>query len=152
MRPLRAAGVLAGLLACTASGAGESQGQPPLPTVALQVGATAVTAEVADDPSEREMGLMFRESLETDSGMLFVYPTERPRSFWMKNTPLPLTIAYLSASGRVVSMRDMTPHSTKPVLSRHGAMYALEMEQGWFAAHGVKVGDKVAGLPGPSEQ
>lgn len=140
--------LVAGLLACGTSDAGG--GQPPLPAVTLQVGNTAVSAEVADSPEERELGLMFRERLAPDSGMLFVYPSERPRSFWMKNTPLPLTIAYLSASGEVVSLKDMKPQTTRPVLSGKGAMYALEMEQGWFSAHGVQVGDTISGLPGPA--
>ena len=150
MAHLRLTVMVAGLLACSTSDAGG--GQAPLPTVTLQVGATPVTAEVADAPDERELGLMFREQLEPNSGMLFVYPTERPRSFWMKNTPLPLTIAYLSASGTVVSLKDMEPLTTRPVLSGKGAMYALEMEQGWFAAHGVKVGDTITGLPGPARR
>ncbi len=150
MRFLRAAVMVVGLLACGTSDAGG--GQPPLPMVVLQVGSTSVTAEVADAPEERELGLMFRERLAKDSGMLFVYPTERPRSFWMKNTPLPLTIAYLSAAGEVVSLKDMQPLTTRPVLSGKRAMYALEMEQGWFAAHGVKVGDTITGLPGPALQ
>ena len=148
MRLQRATVMVVGLLACGTSDAGG--GQPPLPTVTLQVGATPVAAEVADSPEERELGLMFRERLAPDSGMLFVYPTERPRSFWMKNTPLPLTIAYLSAGGQVVSLKDMEPLTTRPVLSGKGAMYALEMEQGWFDAHGVKVGDTISGLPGPA--
>lgn len=134
------------LLACGESEAGGAA-QPPLPTVPLTIGAATVTAEVADDPDERAAGLMFREALETDHGMLFVYPEERPRSFWMKNTPLPLSIAYLSATGRVVSIKDMEPLSTRPVLSDYGAQYALEMERGWFARHGVTPGAKVTGLP-----
>jgi uncharacterized membrane protein (UPF0127 family) len=141
---------LAALLACGDSAAGDAQ--PPLPTVPLQVAAHAVEAEVADDRAERSAGLMFRAEMAPEHGMLFVYPDERPRSFWMKNTPLPLSIAYLSATGRVVSILDMEPLSTQPVLSGYGAQYALEMNQGWFAQKGVKVGDKVTGLPPASAE
>lgn len=138
--------LLLALLACGESEAGGAA-QPPLPTVSLTVGDVTVVAEVADEPDERAAGLMYRESLDDDHGMIFVYPDERPRSFWMKNTPLPLSIAYLSAAGRVVSIKDMEPLSTRPVLSDYGAQYALEMERGWFARHGVTAGAKVTGLP-----
>jgi uncharacterized protein len=120
--------------------------QPTLATIPLQVGATAVIAEVADDEKERELGLMGRTSLGANQGMLFIYPDEAPRSFWMKNTVLPLSIAYLDSQGRIVRIADMTPLDLSPVPSRRPAMYALEMEQGWFAAHGVHEGDKVEGL------
>jgi uncharacterized protein len=123
--------------------------QPPLPTVPLTLGGTTVQAELADDEEERAMGLMGRHSLGPDQGMLFVYPDEAPRSFWMKNTPLPLSIAFLDAQGRIVRIADMAPLDLSPVPSRRPAMYALEMERGWFAAHGVFEGDKVLGLPTP---
>ena len=123
--------------------------QPPLPTVTLQVAGQAVVAEVADDDPERTAGLMFRTELPSGRGMLFVYPEARPRSFWMKNTLLPLSIAYLSETGRVVSIADMTPHDTRGVPSGGPAMYALEVPQGWFQAHGVRVGDRIDGLPAP---
>lgn len=141
---------LVALLACSDSVAGDAQA--PLPIVPLQVAAHTVQAEVADDRAERSAGLMFRDEMTTDHGMLFVYPDERPRSFWMKNTTLPLSIAYLSATGRVVSILDMEPLSTQPVLSGYGAQYALEMSQGWFAQKGVVVGDKVTGLPPASAE
>jgi uncharacterized membrane protein (UPF0127 family) len=118
-----------------------------LPTTALQLGGRTVIVEVADEPSERERGLMFREALAPDTGMLFVYPDARPRSFWMKNTPLPLTIAYLDASGTIVRIADMQPYTTEEVPSVVPAAYALEMAQGWFLAAGVREGDTVPGLP-----
>ena len=113
----------------------------------LTLGGTQVNTEVADTPNERALGLMGRVSLMPDSGMLFVYPNEQPRSFWMKNTPLPLSIAFIDASGRIVHMADMTPLNEDPVPSVHPAMYALEMTQGWFGEHGVMIGQTVAGLP-----
>lgn len=120
--------------------------------IELVVGGTTVVAEVADTPVARRMGLMGRASLSPDSGMLFVFPKESERSFWMKNTPLPLTIAYMDAKGRIVHMADMTPLSTDPVPSHLPALYALEMTQGWFKSHGVMVGQTVGGIPGPASQ
>ena len=119
-------------------------------TIPLIVGGTQVAAEVADTPQERAMGLMGRASLAPDAGMLFIYPDEAVRSFWMKNTPLPLSIAYISQAGRIVHLAEMNPLSEDPVPSLHPTMYALEMEAGWFTAHGVKVGQSIAGLPAPS--
>ncbi|MGB0638609.1 MAG: DUF192 domain-containing protein [Myxococcota bacterium] len=120
--------------------------------VELFVGGTTVVAEVADTPVARRVGLMGRASLAPDTGMLFVFPQESERSFWMKNTPLPLSIAYMDAKGRIVHMADMTPLSTDPVPSKLPALYALEMTQGWFKEHGVMVGQTVGGIPGPASQ
>lgn len=135
-------------LGCATTG---TAGDGSLRTVLLQVGGRTVTAEVADEPAERERGLMFREGLAPDTGMLFVYPEARERHFWMKDTPLPLSIAYLDAAGRVVHLADMTPQSTESVPSLQPAAYALEMSQGWFAAANVRVGDTVTGLPTMSQ-
>lgn len=142
--------LLLSLLACAEAspGLGEiSEAQPTLPTVTLQVGAKAVVAEVADSPEEREAGLMFRTKLPADQGMLFVYPDSAPRSFWMKNTVLPLSIAYIDAAGTIVRISDMTPLNLSPVPSGKPAMYCLEMSQGWFAAHHVAEGQVLRGLP-----
>ncbi len=124
--------------------------QPLLPTISLLVDGTLVLAEVADTPEERAAGLMWRESLEPGQGMVFVYPDSRPRSFWMKNTLLPLSIAYISEDGVVVSVHDMVPRSERSVPSQGAARYALEVPQGWLAEHGVTKGDRIEGLPGPS--
>jgi len=113
----------------------------------LVVGGTNVVAEVASTPRARAMGLMGRVSLLPDQGMLFVYPDEAERSFWMKNTPIPLSIAFIETDGRIVHIADMKPLSEEQVLSKHPAMYALEMTRGWFSEHGVKVGQSIAGLP-----
>lgn len=124
------------------AGAGEA--------IPLILGGTQVSAEVADTPQERALGLMGRVSLAPDTGMLFIYPDEAVRSFWMKNTPLPLSIAYISRAGRIVHLAELAPLSEDPVPSLHPTMYALEMEAGWFTAHDVKVGQTIAGLPEPS--
>ena len=121
-----------------------------LETLPLTVDGHAVTAEIADSHAEREMGLMHRESLPADHGMLFVYPEAEERAFWMKNTLLPLSIAYLNAEGRIVHTADMDPLDTTPVPSVYPAMYALEMARGWFVANGIGDGDLVTGLPSPA--
>lgn len=120
--------------------------------VSLMLGGTTVTAEVADTPRERSIGLMGRAGLAPDSGMIFVYPDEAVRSFWMKNTPLPLSIAYISKAGRIVHIADMVPLSPAPVSSVHPTMFALEMTKGWFEEHAVKVGQSVGGLPAPASR
>ncbi len=123
------------------------EAQASLPRIPLQIGAHALDAEVADDPLERQMGLMFREELGADAAMLFIYPDERERSFWMKNTPLPLSIAYLDATGLIVHIADMQPLDVTPVPSRHAVRFALEVNQGWFEQHGVTTGQRLDGLP-----
>jgi uncharacterized membrane protein (UPF0127 family) len=122
----------------------------PAPTTSLTIGTATVSVEIADDPAEREHGLMKRETLGPDQGMLFVYPDERPRNFWMKDTSLPLSIAYLDAQGRIVRIADMAPFDTSTVPSVRPAMYALEVNQGWFTRHAIQVGASVKGVPPPS--
>ena len=118
-----------------------------LPTFPLVVGNTRITAEVASKPADRRKGLMHRESLPEDHGMLFIFPREEIRSFWMKNTPLPLSIAFADAGGRIVRIADLTPHSLRAVSSGRPAKLALEMNQGWFERRGVFVGDAIRGIP-----
>lgn len=115
--------------------------------IEIVVGGVVVSAEVADDPRERAMGLMGRSSLPENQGMIFVYPEEKILSFWMKNTPMALSIAFIDKLGRVVHMAELTPNETTPVTSEVPAMYALEMQSGWFKAHGVTIGQPVSGLP-----
>lgn len=132
-------------LACAA-------GQKKLPTAMLRVAELSIEVEVADEPAERNQGLMYRESLDDDEGMLFVYPQLGARSFWMKNTSIPLSIAFMDETGRVLNIEDMRPLDPSSVRSNGEAMYALEMNQGWFVAHSVQRGSVVRGLPGPSSQ
>ena len=109
----------------------------------ILVGGLEVWVEIADDPGERERGLMFRESLSDEEGMLFVYGTEQTLSFWMKNTPLALDIAFIDATGGIVDIQQMEPFTEETHLSKRPAMYALEMRKGWFADHGIAVGAHV---------
>lgn len=104
-----------------------------------------VTAEVARTPAERARGLMGRQSLALNHGMLFVFEQADTQCFWMRNTPLPLTIAFINNEGKIVNIADMQPLSDDSHCSSQPVRYALEMEQGWFKKRGVLVGDVVAG-------
>jgi uncharacterized membrane protein (UPF0127 family) len=113
----------------------------------ISVGEHSIKVEVAANTQTRSRGLMYRKSLPEDRGMLFIYPDELPRSFWMKNTSLPLSIAYANQAGTIVHIADMTPFSTDRVESGAPATYALEMNKGWFNQHDVKAGDVFQQLP-----
>lgn len=113
----------------------------------LVVGNHRITAEVAATPDDRRHGLMYRASLPEDHGMLFIFPEEKVLTFWMKNTPLPLSIAFADAGGKIVRIADLEPNSTQPVASIRPARLALEMSQGWFDRHGVLVGDEIRQVP-----
>jgi uncharacterized membrane protein (UPF0127 family) len=91
---------------------------------------------------------MFRESLALGAGMLFIFPDSGPRSFWMKNTYVPLSIAYLNENGKILNIERMIPFNLAGVKSVGHAKYALEMNQGWFHKNGIRVGDTVSGIPG----
>ncbi|MBI4577615.1 MAG: DUF192 domain-containing protein [Planctomycetes bacterium] len=112
----------------------------------VRVGPHPVRAEVADEASSRARGLMFREALAPDEGMVFVFPSAGPRHFWMKNTSLPLEIAYIDDGGRIVEVLPMRPFDTTTIPSSRPVRLALELRQGWCAAHGVLPGDVVEGL------
>ena len=137
------------LLVFATSVLAQETAQPPLPTIALKAeNGKVITAEVADETPERTAGLMFREKLDPDSGMLFVMPRPDRAAFWMKNTLIPLSIAYIDPSGTILEIHDMKPQDEKTIPSVFPTVaYALEMEQGWFAKAGVNPGEKLKGLP-----
>ncbi len=116
---------------------------PSLPSVTLAVGSATVTAEVARTEVQRERGLMFRTSLADGKGMLFIFDADSELSFWMKNTLIPLSLAYIASDGTIRQISDLTPRSLAAVPSERAVRYALEVPQGWFGRAGVKVGDKV---------
>lgn len=109
---------------------------------------TEVEAEIADDAAERRRGLMERTALAENAGMLFVFDREQALSFWMRNTLIPLSIAYIDSEGRIVDIEDMQPLDETSHPSAEPAQYALEVNQGFFAERGIEVGDKVE-LPDP---
>ena len=118
-----------------------------LPTATLDVGGVPARAELAATFASRTQGLMHRDALDTDAGMLFVYRDEDIRHFWMKDTRIPLSIAFANRHGVIVRIDDMTPFDTAPITSMVPAMYALEMQQGWFVEHGIAAGAKIASIP-----
>ncbi len=123
-----------------------------LPLTPLVIGTVKLQAEVANTPGQREIGLMHRFSLAPDHGMIFVFPTPQPLGFWMRNTYIPLSIAYLDPSGVILNIEDMAPQDDTTHWSRGAAQYALEMRKGWFSERGVRAGDRVQGLPRPGGQ
>lgn len=112
-------------------------------TIELTVGGISVTAEIADTQELRQQGLMGREHLDENHGMLFIFPDELPRSFWMKNTPLPLSIAYIDSRGIIRTIKTMKPYSLDSVESEYSVKYALEMNQGFFKRNGIKPGEQI---------
>jgi len=122
---------------CTGSGS-------DLPVITLDVGGHRVKAEVASTSAARSRGLMYRRSMAKNAGMLFVYPETRVLSFWMKNTYLPLDIAFIDADGTIRDLTQMRPLTTTSHASAVPVRYALEMNAGWFEGAGVGVGGKVS--------
>jgi uncharacterized membrane protein (UPF0127 family) len=115
-----------------------------LPAATIHVKGYALEVELAATPDARVCGLSNRAALPDNYGMLFIYPTPRPRTFWMKNTFIPLSIAFLDDSGLILSIQHMTPMQTdERYRSPQSVRYALEVNQGWFDRHGVLVGDVV---------
>jgi hypothetical protein len=105
-----------------------------------------LTAEVADEEAARETGLKFRKSLGHNEGMLFVFADSQPRNFWMKDTPIPLSIAFLDGQGAILNLEEMEPNTETFHSSTGPAQYALEMNKGWFTAHGAQPGDRIPGV------
>jgi len=108
-----------------------------LPTTELAINGHRVTAEVAATVAARTVGLMRRFSLRPDHGMLFVFDAPQPLAFWMKDTYIPLSIAFIAADGRILNIEDMAPQTESTHGSRGRAMFALEMKKGWFAQFGI---------------
>lgn len=127
------------------------QAQPKLRTIPLQVGSHTLIAEVAATPEQHMRGMMFRKSMGKNDAMLFVFDELAYRSMWMKNTLLPLSVAFLDKDGRVLNIRDMQPQTVDYHGSEGPALYAIETNLGWFAERKIKVGDRVTGLPRPSK-
>lgn len=122
-----------------------------LPKASLSLGTNILSAQIAADEASRERGLMSRTNLAENEAMLFVFPKPQPVAFWMKDTLVPLSVAYIGPSGRVFEIHDLKPLDETPVPSvSEAVVYALEVPQGWFAKHGVLAGGSVGGLPSPS--
>ena len=117
-----------------------------LPTVQLNAGMHLIHAEVAGDMASRSQGLMFRKSLGPNAGMVFIFDEEAQHCMWMKNTLVPLSVAFLDAGGTIINIEDMAPQTEDTHCARRPARYALEMARGWFASRGVKPGAKLGGM------
>ena len=117
-----------------------------LPTHELQLGDKTLTVEVAATPASRSQGLMFRESLPDDHGMLFIWPREQRSAMWMKNTPIPLSVAFIDREFRILNIADMEPFSTRAHASSAPALFALEVPSGWFGRNGIAAGDALPDL------
>ncbi len=109
--------------------------------IPFYIGQNEIQVEVAKTPEERSHGLMERKRLNKDEGMLFIFETEDYHGFWMKNTFIPLSIAFIEKSGRIAWITDMKPLTLDSHVPPKPILYALEMNKGWFSSHGVKVGD-----------
>jgi uncharacterized membrane protein (UPF0127 family) len=117
-----------------------------LPAVELSAGIHLIRAEVADNSGARMQGLMHRRSLAQNAGMIFVFEEAAIHCMWMKNTLIPLSVAFLDAQGAIINIADMQPHSEQSHCAARPARYALEMNKGWFAQRGIKAGFKLRGL------
>lgn len=118
----------------------------PLLTYPLQIGEQHARVEIANTAETRRKGLMFRTRLADSSGMIFIFVNERPVSMWMKNTHIPLSVAFIDASGRIINIENMEPETEETHSSNGPAKYALEMNRGWFDKHGITSGSRVRGL------
>jgi uncharacterized protein len=125
----------------------QEEPQMNLKRVALGAGMHRIDAQLAITPEQRQIGLMWRKSMPAHEGMLFVFEQPSQQCFWMKNTLLPLTAAFVDDDGTIVNLVDMQPQTTNPHCSAKPVRYVLEMNQGWFAKKKIKAGSKVSGLP-----
>jgi uncharacterized protein len=138
------AGLLLALVAATAPA---QDGPQKLPAIRLNAGMHIIQAEVARTSDQRSIGLMFRKTMGPNEGMLFVFEDASEQCFWMKNTLLPLSIAFIADDGSVVNLDDMKPQTLDGHCSKKPVRYVLEMNDGWFAKRGIKAGSKIGGGP-----
>lgn len=120
--------------------------QAALPVIELNAGFHRIEAEVAATDRHRQTGLMNRQSMPAQRGMLFVFDQDHTHCMWMRNTPLPLSVAFIDADGAIINIADMQPLSDDSHCARRPARYALEMNRGWFAQRGIAAGSKLRGL------
>ena len=144
---MKTALTLAALLATTAASAQDAR----FGSATLTAGMHLIKAEVAANDAQRAQGLMFRESMPPNAGMVFVFDAPATQCMWMKNTLLPLSVAFIDAGGTIVNIRDMQPQTLDSHCSTKGVpvKYALEMNQGWFQQKHIKPGMKIGNLPPP---
>jgi uncharacterized protein len=124
-----------------------AQSVDKLPVVELSAGMHLIKAEVATTEAHQKQGLMFRQSMGTNEGMLFVYDVPVGLCMWMKNTLIPLSVAFIDADGKIVNIEDMKPQTTTNHCGKKPVRYALEMNRGWFKQKNITPGTIISGLP-----
>ena len=134
-------------LVMSAAARAQGQAQLNLPRTLMSVGVHQIDAQVARTPQEHAIGLMFRKEMPPNEGMLFVFKEPSKQCFWMKNTLLGLTAAFVADDGTVVNLEDMQANTTESHCSIKPVRYVLEVNQGWFAKKGIKAGAKLSGAP-----
>lgn len=126
-----------------------TRAQPKLRTMDLYLGSQVMVTELALKPLEQQTGMMFRTNMAENEGMLFVYPAPQPVGFWMKNTPLPLSAAYIDHDGVIAEIHDLHPHDTNTVFSASDRIqFILETPRGWFQRNNVSTGAVVRTVRG----
>lgn len=125
----------------------QDQAQTSLPRTTLSAGFHQIEVQIASTPPQHATGLMYRSDMPQHEGMLFVFPEAKQQCFWMKNTLIPLTAAFVADDGLVVNLADMQPQTTQSHCSAKPVRFVLEVNQGWFAKKGLKAGMRLAGPP-----
>jgi uncharacterized membrane protein (UPF0127 family) len=147
----RIAAPLLACLACFISSVTCAQESPTeFPVRKLTSGILLIQAEIASSDAQREQGLMFRQALGASQGMAFIFDFPARECMWMKNTLLPLSVAFIDDTGSIINIEDMQPQTLTSHCSAQPVLYALEMNLGWFAKHGLKPGSKIGGLAAPT--
>ena len=141
----RVAALLLMLCVCTVAPA--QTGPQKLPSIQLNAGIHNIRAEIAQSPDEHSIGLMFRTAMGTNEGMLFAFEQPAQQCFWMKNTLLPLSVAFVSDDGSIVNIDAMKPQTLDSHCSAKPVRFVLEMNEGWFAKRGIKPGTRLRGAP-----
>ena len=136
---------MAYFLPTAANAQSSNEAQMGLPRVQLSAGMHLINAQVASTPLQREIGLMHRTDMPTNEGMIFVFENSSTLCFWMKNTRIPLTAAFIADDGGIINLADMKPMTTDSHCAKKPARFVLEMNQGWFAKRGIREGQKISG-------
>jgi uncharacterized membrane protein (UPF0127 family) len=134
-------------IACVLSTSAQAQQNLGLPTIELKAGIYRIQAELADTPKAREVGLMNRTSMPTNSGMLFIFEQKAGHCFWMSNTKIPLSIAFIADDGKIVNIEEMQAETTNNHCPKTPIRYALEMNKQWFSERVIVPGTVIQGLP-----
>ena len=135
------------LLSFSLTGHAQDAPQMDLPRIKITAGMFLIDTQVAASPEQRSTGLMFRQQMPQSEGMLFIFDHPSEQCFWMKNTLLPLTAAFVADDGTIVNLADMKPQTTESHCSAKPVRFVLEMNQGWFTKKGIKAGFKLSGKP-----